>query len=108
MLMDNEEFVNVDSELPATAVLEDKEILEMVKDDREDENGDSVDNSVKTAPPPTLCDHEMRCLQLWDIESNEHATEQDITTVNNLHSHINSLVSLFSKQTTITTFFEKI
>ena len=40
MLMDNEEFVNVNSELPVTVVLEDKEILEVKHDDREDENGE--------------------------------------------------------------------
>ena len=34
------------------------------------------------------------------MESNEHAAEQDIMNVNNLHSSIDSL---FSKQTNITT-----
>ena len=82
----------------------------MVKyDEMEDENGDSVDNSVESAPPPRSCDARNALLTVMKyMESNEHATEQDITNVNNLRSRIDdSLVSLFSKQTNITTF-EKI
>ena len=97
---------NTDRELLATAVLEDKDILEMVKDDdKEDEIGDSVDNSVEAAPPPTLCEARNALLTVMRyMETNGHATEQDITNINNLHSHIDSLVSLFSKQTNSTTF----
>ena len=56
--MDNEVFINVDSELPKTAVLEDGEILDTVKDDDVDENENENDysmyNSAENAPSPSL------------------------------------------------------
>lgn len=110
MLMSEKEFISFDSEVPCTAVLEDDDILDMVRDndeiDSDVEITEIMARTSEASPPPSFV--QVRCSLntiLRFVECHQYASETDIRSNNLLRSRLEFLISRSQTQKSITDYF---
>lgn len=105
-IMTPDEFVNVDRHEPATEVLDDNEILDLVREAEDDDNdpdSSSADENGDTYKPPTHFEARMALETLCRFfDARENSVESDIVMLSKLRCTMDS-VSL--KQSSIKDFF---
>jgi hypothetical protein len=108
-LMRLEEYADIEKEVPATAILEDEDILDMVREDDENNNQAETnpeDEDDKSEPEKPPSQHEARmALNLISkyLDAKDSTVESDIGLINRLRLRIDSYGLI---QSSITEYFK--